>query len=183
MSEKEPQRKPVIYDVTLRDGNQALKKPWNLEEKTMVFKQLVNLGLDGAEVGFAAASETDFASCRHLASMAPENMIISSLSRANKAEIEKSWQAIKVASRPRIHIVLPVSRYAVKNILQKSQKEVRKMAFESVDLARHLKRNRGEVQFSRDHSAACIGHVDNKFKGTGIGSCSQRPGNGHGQHR
>ena len=46
-------RKPFFYDVTLRDGNQALRKPWNLAEKKIIFNQLVKLGVQAIEVGFA----------------------------------------------------------------------------------------------------------------------------------
>lgn len=58
---------PFFYDVTLRDGNQALRKPWNMQEKEIVFHQLVKMGVQGIEVGFASASESDFKSCEHLA--------------------------------------------------------------------------------------------------------------------
>ena len=73
-------RKPFFYDVTLRDGNQALRKPWNLEEKEIIFHQLIKLGVDAIEVGFASASESDFKSCEHLAKIATNNIVISSLS-------------------------------------------------------------------------------------------------------
>ena len=50
---------PFFYDVTLRDGNQALARPWNTQEKERVFDQLIKLGVDGIEVGFAGASDMD----------------------------------------------------------------------------------------------------------------------------
>ena len=54
-------RRPFFYDVTLRDGNQALRNPWNVDEKEKVFRQLLKLGVQGIEVGYAGASEMDFA--------------------------------------------------------------------------------------------------------------------------
>ena len=74
-------KKPFFYDVTLRDGNQALRHPWNLQEKELVFRQLLKLGVQGIEVGFSGASEMDFAACEHLARMAPDNVVISGLAR------------------------------------------------------------------------------------------------------
>ena len=53
-------RKPFFYDITLRDGNQALKKPWNLEEKEKIFNTLIELNVNGIEIGFPHASNMDF---------------------------------------------------------------------------------------------------------------------------
>ncbi len=52
--------KPFFYDITLRDGNQALRKPWNTEEKEIIFNKLIELGVQGIEVGFSGASDMDF---------------------------------------------------------------------------------------------------------------------------
>jgi 2-isopropylmalate synthase len=98
-------RKPFFMDVTLRDGNQALKKPWNPVEKLSVFERLVQVGVQGAEVGFAAASKSDFESIRNISRVAPGNMVLSSLSRAVEREIDASITALKYALRPRVHIV------------------------------------------------------------------------------
>ncbi|MBR6378511.1 MAG: 2-isopropylmalate synthase, partial [Fibrobacter sp.] len=62
-------RQPFFYDVTLRDGNQALPKPWNNAQKKDVFLLLLKLGVQGAEVGFPASSEMDFESCKELAQL------------------------------------------------------------------------------------------------------------------
>jgi len=78
-------RKPFFYDITLRDANQALAKPWNKEEKEVVFKQLLKLGVQAVEVGFPIASEMDFESCQSLARLSSElgsNVVISALARS-----------------------------------------------------------------------------------------------------
>ena len=62
-------RKPFFYDVTLRDGNQALPKPWNNAQKKDVYLLLLKLGVQGAEVGFPASSEMDFESVMELAKL------------------------------------------------------------------------------------------------------------------
>ena len=74
-------RQPFFYDITLRDGNQSLKKPWNLSEKELIFKKLTEFGVQGIEVGFPASSELDFQACKRLAEIAPENTVISALAR------------------------------------------------------------------------------------------------------
>ncbi|TGL61495.1 2-isopropylmalate synthase LeuA2 [Leptospira sarikeiensis] len=148
---KTPPVSPFFMDVTLRDGNQALRKPWNLEEKEIIFKRLLKLGVQGIEVGFASASRQDFEACSYLASLAPENVSISSLSRAVEKEIDLSWEAIRKAPKPRIHIVYPISDFTIRNVLGISEKEVKENIIRSVSYARKLAGNYGEVQFSGEH--------------------------------
>ena len=81
-------RKPFFYDITLRDGNQALKKPWNLKEKEKIFNTLIELNVDGIEIGFPHASNMDFESTRHLAIIAPKNVVVSGLARTKKEDID-----------------------------------------------------------------------------------------------
>lgn len=88
-----PKHPPFFMDVTLRDGNQALRKPWDLDQKETIFKQLLKLGVQGIEVGFASSNSQEFKACSHLSSIAPDNVVISSLSRAVEKEIETSWKA------------------------------------------------------------------------------------------
>lgn len=160
MNEYLTNRKPFFYDVTLRDGNQALRKPWNLQEKEIIFNQLVKLGVNAIEVGFASASESDFKSCEHLAKIAPDNIVISSLSRAKKHEIEISWNAIRHAAKPRLHIVYPVSSFAIENMLKISNEQVIENVKEAVSFARSLAGERGSVQFSGEHFGDCVDSVD-----------------------
>ena len=157
-------RKPFFYDVTLRDGNQALRKPWNLEEKEIIFHQLIKLGVDAIEVGFASASESDFKSCEHLAKIGTDNIVISSLSRAKKQEIEISWNAIRHAAKPRLHIVYPVSSFAIENMLKISNEQVVANVKDAVQYARKLAGDRGTVQFSGEHFGDCLDTVDFAIK-------------------
>ena len=69
---KNPEIRPYFYDITLRDGNQSLKKPWNLNEKLLIFEKIVQLGIPAIEIGFPASSEMDFEACKTLASKANE---------------------------------------------------------------------------------------------------------------
>lgn len=144
-------RKPFFMDVTLRDGNQALKKPWNITEKISVFERLVEVGVSGAEIGFAAASKSDYESIREISGIAPDTMVLSSLSRAVESEIEASINALKFASRPRVHIVFPVSRFAIEKVLKMDLITAREKAESMVRYARKLIPNKWEIQFSGEH--------------------------------
>lgn len=157
---KVPPASPFFMDVTLRDGNQALRKPWNLEEKEIIFKQLLKLGVQGIEVGFASASHQDFEACSYLASLAPENVAISSLSRAVEKEIDLSWEAIRKAPKPRIHIVYPISDFTIRNVLGISEAQVKENIIRSVSYARKLAGTRGEVQFSGEHFGDALENMD-----------------------
>jgi len=156
-------KQPFFYDVTLRDGNQSLKKPWNTKEKEIVFERLIDLGVQGVEVGFAAASEMDFEACERLAKIAPDNMVISSLGRCVERDILKSVEAIKYAKKPRAHLVLTLSPFHMKYILEKEPKEVAKIGIEAVAFAKEQiqkVRKDGEVQFSVEHFGNCEDNLD-----------------------
>ena len=92
-------RLPFFYDTTLRDGNQALKKPWNTQEKTEVFSHLLNLGVQAVEVGFAAASDMDYEACSTLSKMADEKTVISVLARTVENDILKAIESIDAAPK------------------------------------------------------------------------------------
>ncbi len=154
------QRKPFFYDVTLRDGNQALAKPWNTEEKVQVFNQLVKLGVQGIEVGFAGASDMDFAACEHLAKMAPDDIVISGLARAMEKDIAKVWEAIQYANQPRIHTFIATAPFNMEHVLRKSPQEVLKKAEEAVRIAKSYVGDEGTVQFSAEHFGDCRENLD-----------------------
>lgn len=153
-------RKPFFYDVTLRDGNQALRQPWNLAEKEQVFKQLLKLGVQGIEVGFAGASEMDFEACTHLAKMAPDDVVISSLARAVPRDIERAWEAVKYAKQPRIHTFITTSTHNMEHVLRMSPQEVKKRAVEAITLIREKMGGRGSIQFSAEHFGDCRENLD-----------------------
>ncbi|TGK15637.1 2-isopropylmalate synthase [Leptospira fluminis] len=155
-----PRSTPFFMDVTLRDGNQALRKPWNLREKEIIFQQLLKLNVQGIEVGFASAGSQDFEACSHLSRLAPDRVVISSLSRAVEEEIELSWKAIHKAARPRIHIVYPVSDFTIRNVLRISEKQVKENIMRSVSYARKFAGNRGEVQFSGEHFGDALENIE-----------------------
>lgn len=153
-------RQPFFYDITLRDGNQSLKKPWNTFEKEIIFNHLVELGIQGVEVGFAAASDMDFEACSKLAQIAPSNVVVSALSRCVENDILKAAESIKAAQKQRIHTFIAMSPFNMEYVLNKSPQEVRKQAIEAVTFARKTIGKKGEVQFSVEHFGDCHENID-----------------------
>lgn len=148
-------RKPLFYDLTLREGTQVLKHSWNIEQKECVFLQLLKLGVQVIEIGFSGSNEADFEACRHLASIAPPEVIVSGLARAKEQDILMIAEALKKASRTRIHVFISFSPFHMRNVLKKTPEEVRKTAVEAVDFARGLLGENQEVQFSVEHFGDC----------------------------
>lgn len=153
-------KRPFFYDVTLRDGNQALKKPWNTEEKEIIFNKLVELGVQGIEVGFSGASDMDFEACSYLAGKAPKNVVISGLARAVKGDIEKVALAVKNAPKPRIHTFIAMNPLGLEYVLKKPLIEVKKLAVDAVSYAKSALPAHGEVQFSVEHFGDCRENLD-----------------------
>lgn len=152
-------RQPFFYDITLRDGNQSLKKPWNLKEKEFIFNKLIHFGVQAVETGFPAASEMDFEAVRRLAEISPENIVISALARTVEHDITKGIEAISVCKKPRLHTFIAMSPFNMKYVLNKNPEEVRKIAVEAVKFAKEnisKVRKDGEVQFSVEHFGDCM---------------------------
>ena len=153
-------KEPFFYDITLRDGNQSLKKPWNTAEKEIIFNHLTELGVQGIEVGFAAASDMDFEACERLSQIAPENIVVSALARCVKNDILKAADSIKSAKKQRIHTFIAMSPFNMEYVLNKSPQEVRKQAIEAVKFAKDTIGKQGEIQFSVEHFGDCIENID-----------------------
>lgn len=152
--------KPFFYDVTLRDGNQALKKPWNTHEKEIIFNKLLELGVQGIEVGFSGSSDMDFEACKYLADRAPDNIVISGLARAVKTDILKVAQAVGHAPMPRIHTFIAMNPLGLEYVLKKPLKEVKKLAIEAVSYAKSVLPAHGEVEFTVEHFGDCRENLD-----------------------
>ncbi len=128
----------IIFDTTLRDGEQSPGFSMNLEEKLRMAEALHELGADVLEAGFAIASPGDFESVQSIAKrFAKDGPVVASLSRANTADIMSSAEATRPAARPRIHIVLATSDLHMKVKLRMTREEVLARITESVTLARN----------------------------------------------
>jgi 2-isopropylmalate synthase len=138
----------IIFDTTLRDGEQSPGFSMNLEEKLRMAEALHELGADVLEAGFAIASPGDFESVQSIARrFAKDGPVVASLSRANAADIMASAEATKPAARPRIHIVLATSDLHMKVKLRMTREEVLERITESVSLAR---KHAADVEWSAE---------------------------------
>jgi 2-isopropylmalate synthase len=128
----------ILFDTTLRDGEQSPGFSMNLDEKLRMAEALAELGADVLEAGFAIASPGDFESVQSIARrFAKDGPVVASLSRAHTADIMASVEATRPAARPRIHIVLATSDLHMRVKLRMTREEVLARITESVTLARN----------------------------------------------
>jgi 2-isopropylmalate synthase len=127
----------TVFDTTLRDGEQSPGCSMNVAEKLRMAHQLDRLGVDVIEAGFPIASEGDFAAVRAIAA-AVQRPIIAGLARASAKDIERAWEALKGAARPRIHVFLATSDIHLKYKLRISRQQCLEQAIEAVSLAKSL---------------------------------------------
>ncbi|MGZ5897879.1 MAG: 2-isopropylmalate synthase, partial [Xanthobacteraceae bacterium] len=126
----------VIFDTTLRDGEQCPGATMTHEEKIEVAEMLDTMGVDIIEAGFPIASEGDFAAVHEIAKRS-KNAVICGLARAALKDIDRCAEAIKPAARKRIHTFLSTSPVHMKWKLQKEPHEVHDMVIAQVTRARN----------------------------------------------
>ena len=126
-----------VFDTTLRDGEQAPGYSMNLDEKIKMAKALEALGVDIIEAGFAISSPGDFESVKAIAESV-ENVVVASLARALKKDIDAAWNAVKGARRPRIHLFLATSDLHLEYKLKMTRAEALERIRENVTYARSL---------------------------------------------
>ena len=117
---------PVWCSVDLRDGNQALVEPMSLEQKLEFFKLLVAVGFKEIEVGFPAASETEYEFLRTLIEkdMIPSDVTIQVLTQAREHIIKKTFEAVKGAPRAVVHVYNSTSLAQREQVFRKSKEEL-----------------------------------------------------------
>src|SRR3954463_9335823 len=126
-----------IFDTTLRDGEQSPGISLNTQEKLEIAHQLARLGVDIIEAGFPIASPGDFEAVRTIAREV-QGPVICGLARANSADIDRAWEAIRDSERPRIHTFLSTSDIHIEHQLQSTREDVKGLARASVAQARAL---------------------------------------------
>ena len=136
----------AIFDTTLRDGEQSPGCSMNLEEKLRMARQLESLGVDVLEAGFPIASEDDFAAVREVAKVC-RRPVIAALCRTTPEDIERAWEALADAARPRIHTFIATSDIHLQYKLQKTREEVLEMARQAVRMAKGFTT---DVEFSAE---------------------------------
>jgi 2-isopropylmalate synthase len=127
----------VIFDTTLRDGEQSPGASMNLEEKLRIAGLLEEMGVDVIEAGFPIASNGDFEAVREIARLV-KTASVCGLARAGRMDIDRAWEALKHAKRPRIHTFLSTSALHMKYKLQMEPEAVHQAVIDSVTYARNL---------------------------------------------
>src|SRR5215211_9004975 len=134
-----------IFDTTLRDGEQSPGATMTSAEKLEVARSLARMGVDIIEAGFPAASPDDLEAVRRIADEVGRPAtaeteakipVIAGLARANKPDIDKAWEAIQGAARPRIHTFLATSAIHMKHKLKMDPEEVVQRVSEMVAYAK-----------------------------------------------
>lgn len=131
---------PIWCSVDLRDGNQALIEPMNLEEKLEFFQMLVDIGFKEIEVGFPAASETEYRFMRTLIekNMIPDDVTVQVLTQAREHIIKKTFEAVKGAPHAVIHLYNSTSVAQREQVFKKSKEQIKQIAVDGAVLLKQL---------------------------------------------
>ena len=127
----------LIFDTTLRDGEQSPGISLNTGEKLEIAHQLARLGVDIIEAGFPIASPGDFEAVQAIAREV-HGPVIAGLARAHAADVDRAWEAVRDAERPRIHTFLSTSDIHIEHQLQSTREDVKGQARAAVAHARSL---------------------------------------------
>ena len=134
------EKAPIWCSVDLRDGNQALIEPMGLEEKIEFFQLLVNIGFKEIEVGFPAASETEFDFIRALIerNMIPEDVTIQVLTQAREHIIRKTFEALRGVPRAVVHLYNSTSVAQREQVFKKDKEQIKQLAIDGATLLKSL---------------------------------------------
>ncbi len=127
----------IIFDTTLRDGEQSPGAAMNMDEKIRIAQALDDMGVDVIEAGFPISSQGDFEAVKAIAGLV-KNAQVAGLSRAADRDIDRNWEALQHAKRPRIHTFLSTSPLHMKYKLQMGPNAVLEAVGRSVQRARNL---------------------------------------------
>ncbi|MGJ7044710.1 2-isopropylmalate synthase [Thermoanaerobacterium thermosulfurigenes] len=142
-------RKVIVFDTTLRDGEQTPGVNFDKETKYKIANKLVSLGVDVIEAGFPAASNGDFEAVKYVAENL-DGVTVAGLSRCVKSDIDRTYEALKNAKKSRIHLFIATSDIHLKYKLKISRDEALKMAVDSVKYALG---KFDEIQFSAEDAS------------------------------
>jgi 2-isopropylmalate synthase len=139
----------VIFDTTLRDGEQSPGASMNISEKLEIARALVDLGVDVIEAGFPIASPGDFEAVQAV-SQECSGVTVCGLARCNELDIDRAWEALRQAQHPRIHVFLATSAIHREFKLRMDKDEIIRRAVEAVRRARGYCE---DVEFSPEDAA------------------------------
>jgi 2-isopropylmalate synthase len=137
MTDRTDKDRVIIFDTTMRDGEQSPGASMTLDEKQRIAAVLEELGVDVIEAGFPIASNGDFEAVRTIAAQVKECQV-AGLARAARKDIDRAWEALQGAKRPRIHTFLSTSPLHMKFKLQMEPEAVHQAIIDSVTYARNL---------------------------------------------
>ncbi len=139
----------MIFDTTLRDGEQSPGASMNVAEKLRLAVQLEKLGVDAIEAGFPAASGGDFEAVK-LVSEKIRNAQVTALARVSKGDIDRAWEAVKNAAHPQIHTFIATSDIHLEHKLKMTRDQVIEAA---VDAVRHAGNYTEHIEFSAEDAS------------------------------
>ncbi|GAB4280712.1 MAG: 2-isopropylmalate synthase [Coriobacteriia bacterium] len=125
----------LVFDTTLRDGEQSPGISLSVRDKLEIAEQLARMGVDVVEAGFPVTSQGDFEAVRAIAQQV-RDIRVCALSRAVEGDIDRAWEAIREAEAPRIHTFIATSDIHIRHKLGKTRDEVVEMARHAVEYAR-----------------------------------------------
>ncbi len=172
-----PQDRIIIFDTTLRDGEQSPGASMTVAEKIRIAQVLEEMGVDVIEAGFAVASPGDFQAVSEIARKIKDS-VVCSLARANRADIERAAEALEPAAQKRIHTFIATSPLHMRVKLQMTPEQVHQAVIDSVTLARRFC---DDVEWScedgsrSEHDFLCQLHRE---RDRGRGPHDQYPGHG-----
>lgn len=145
---------PAWCSVDLRDGNQALEKPMNLEQKIDFFKYLVKLGFKEIEVGFPAASDTEFLFCRTLIeqNLIPDDVVIQVLTQSREHIIKRTYEALKGVKKAIVHLYNSTSTLQRDVVFNKPKSEITELAVFGAKMVLDLANEYGRENFIFEYS-------------------------------
>ncbi|MBE6011814.1 2-isopropylmalate synthase [Anaeropeptidivorans aminofermentans] len=148
------EKAPIWCSVDLRDGNQALETPMNLEQKVNFFKFLVKMGFKEIEIGFPAASETEFAFARKLIEdhIIPDDVTVQVLTQAREHIIRKTFEALEGVNKAVVHLYNSTSTLQRKVVFGKSKEEIKALAVEGAKLVKNCAEEYGSHRFIFEYS-------------------------------
>lgn len=140
-----PEQAPTWCSVDLRDGNQALIIPMSLDEKIEFYKTLVKIGFKEIEVGFPAASETEYAFLRRLVEedLIPDDVTIQVLTQAREHIIKKTFEALKGVKNAIVHVYNSTSFAQRQQVFKMSKEEIKQIAIDGAKLLKQLTEEAG----------------------------------------
>ncbi len=137
MTDRTDKNRVIIFDTTMRDGEQSPGASMTLDEKQRIAGVLEELGVDVIEAGFPIASNGDFEAVKTIAAQVKQSQV-AGLARASRKDIDRAWEALQGAKRPRIHTFLSTSPLHMKFKLQMEPEAVHQAIIDSVTYARNL---------------------------------------------